>query len=124
DAIGAHVGAHIGTRPRTDAADRAVALARDLDLAVGLARVVAGDEVLAARLDPSHRPAELARRERDEKVVRIELAAHAERAAGVALDHADVGFRHAEERREDPPAEERRFGRAPDGYALFLAIPF
>ena len=49
-------------------------------------------QVLAAVLDPFHRAAELARRERDQEILRIELAAHAEAAADVVLDHGDGVF--------------------------------
>ncbi len=45
-------------------------------------------QVLAAVLDPLDRPAGRARRERDQEILRIEFAAHAEAAADVVLDHA------------------------------------
>ena len=51
-----------------------------------LARVVRGHEVLGAILDPLHGAAEPLRRERDQDVLGIELAAHAEAAADVDLD--------------------------------------
>ncbi len=46
-------------------------------------------QVFAAVLGPLHRPADMPRRERDEKILRIELAARAEAAADVVLDHVD-----------------------------------
>ena len=80
--------------------DRAVARAGDLQLAVDLARMVGRDQVLAAILDPLHRTADQARRERDEEILRIELALDAEAAADVDLDHVDVGLGDAEHRRQ------------------------
>src|ERR1044071_9691507 len=124
DLVRAHVGADVRSRPSAQAEYLPLSSAGELDLAVGLARMVARDEVLAPRLDPLHRAAHMPRRERNQEIVRIELAAHAERAASVALDHPDVRFRHAEERREDAPAQERRLGRTPDRELLCAAIPF
>src|SRR5690242_13853065 len=84
--------------------------------------MVAGEEMLAPRLDPLHRATELARGKWNQEIVGIELAADAERAARVAFHHADVRFRHAEKRRQDPAAEERRFGRSPYGHVV--PLPF
>src|SRR5213075_2200470 len=72
------------------------------------------DHMLASILDPFHRLAELARGERDEKVLRIELAAHAERAADIGLDHVDGLDRYAAEHlRKRAPVLEIYLGRAP-----------
>ena len=57
-------------------------------------------EMLAAVLDPFHRPADQARRERNQEIFRIELALDAEAAADIDLDHVDVGLGDAEHRRE------------------------
>ena len=73
--------------------DGAVARARDLELAIDLARMIGRDQMLAAILDPFHRTADQPRRERNEKILRIELALDAEAAADVDLDHVDVGSR-------------------------------
>ena len=54
------------------------------------ARVVRRDEVLRAVLDPLHGPTEAKRRERDEHVLGIQLAADAEAAADVDLDEPHV----------------------------------
>ena len=80
--------------------NRAVAPARDLHLAIDLARVVGRDQMLAAILDPFHRPADEPRRERDQKILGIELALDAEAAADVDLDHVDVALGDPEHRRE------------------------
>src|SRR5207237_9612202 len=86
------------------------------------ARMIARAEVVAARLDPLHGMAEVPRREGNQEIVGVELAADPERAAGIAFHHADVRFLHAEQRRQDAPAEEWCFRRAPDREPL--ARPF
>src|SRR5207237_8764706 len=91
-AVGAEVGAHVDPDLAAQRNDGAVVLAQQLELAVHLARVVGGEQVLAPVLDPLHRAAELARGPGNEKVLGIELAAHAEAAADVALDHVDAFF--------------------------------
>ena len=50
----------------------------------------------------------MARRERDEKVLRIELAAHAEAAADVVLDHVDGALGKPQHGREHAAVEEQR----------------
>ena len=89
-AVGAHVGAHVGVDVAAQADDRAVALAGDLEVASVLAGVVHRHQILAAVLDPLHRALDVARRERDEEILRIELAARAVAAADVVLDHLDL----------------------------------
>ena len=54
-AVGAHIGAHVDPRRAAQRDDASVALAQELDLAVHLARVVRGEQVLAAVLGPFHR---------------------------------------------------------------------
>ena len=68
-------------------------VAGDLDVAFGLARMVHRHQVLAAVLGPFHRPADMAGGERDEEILRIELAARAEAAADVVLHHVDRALR-------------------------------
>ena len=95
-AVGADIGAHGRSQacPRS-AEDRAVAIAGDLQLALGVARMIGGEQMLAAVLDPFDRPAGQARGKRNEKILGIELAARAEAAADVVLHHADGAFRQA-----------------------------
>ena len=57
-AVGAQIGADVGMGVAAQRQDRAVALAGDLELAFGVARVIGGDQMLAAVLDPFHRPAD------------------------------------------------------------------
>jgi hypothetical protein len=58
-----------------------------------LARVVGRHQVLAPVLDPFDGTADMTGCERDQKVLRVELAAHAEAAADVGLDHVDGALR-------------------------------
>ena len=99
-------------------------VASDLQLAFGVARVIAGEQVLAAVLDPFHRPAELARRERDQEILRIELAAHAEAAADVGLDHGDGVLGEAHLLRQDGAVVEGHLGGAMHGEMAAPRIPF
>ena len=86
--VGADIGALVGDGVSAQRQDCAVAIAGDLQLAVGVAGMIGGGEVLAAILDPLDRPAGEARRERNEEILGIELAARAEAAADVVLHHA------------------------------------
>src|SRR5262249_12880230 len=83
--VGADVGALVGGGAAAQRSNRAVPLAGDLELAFGVAGMIGGGEMLAAILDPLHRTAGQARRERDQEILRIELAARAEAAADVVL---------------------------------------
>ncbi len=106
-AVGADIGAHVGMEPPAHAEDGAVAPAGDLELAIELAGMVAGEEMLAPVLDPFDRPAEMARREGDEEILGIELAAHAEAAADIVLDHRDGVLGEPHLAREHAPVGER-----------------
>ncbi len=91
---------------------RAVARAGDFDIDLRLPRVVHGHQVFAPILDPLHRPPDVTRRERDEKILGVELAARPEAAADVILHHRDGVFRQAHQLGENPPVEERHLGGA------------
>ena len=77
--------------------------------------------MLAAVLGPFHRPADVARRERDQEILRIELAARAEAAADVVLDHVDGIVGEAELLGEDAAVEEQHLGGARHASAVPLA---
>ena len=98
-AVGAQIGADVGMGVAAQRPDGAVAVAGDLEVALDIARVIGRDEMLAPVLDPFHRPADRLRRERDQEILGIELAAHAKAAADVALDHGDGVFRQRQLRR-------------------------
>ena len=99
-------------------------VAGDLQLAVGVAGVIGGGEVLAAVLDPFDRPAGQARRERNEEILGIEFAARAEAAAHVVLHHADGAFRQAYLFRQHAPIEEGDLGCAMDRQLTLRGVPF
>ena len=77
-----------------------------------LARMIGGDQMLAAVLDPFHRAIEPQRAETDEHVLGIKLAAHAEAAAGVAFMQMHGGGRQPEHARQAVAVPMRHFGGA------------
>ncbi len=94
--------------------DGAVARAGDLQVAFRLARMVHRHQVLAPVLGPLDRTADVARRERNQEILGIELAARTEAAADVVLDHLDGVFGKPDLLGEDAPVEERHLGGARD----------
>ena len=82
-----------------------------------------GEQMLAAILDPLHRPADKARRERNQEILRIEFAAHAEAAADVVLDHADGLLRQAQLLRQNAAVGERHLGCAVHGELCPRRVP-
>ena len=111
-AVGADIGADIGLGMAAQRENGAVAVAGDLELAGDVAGVVGGGQMLPAVLDPFHGTADVPRGERDEEILRIELAAHTEAAADVVLDHADRRFRQSHLLCQDAPIGERHLGGA------------
>ena len=85
-AMGAHIAALVVKEFVVDAEDAAVRIDRGARVVALLARMIGGDQVLAPVLDPFHRPAEPQRRDADQHVLGIELAADAEAAADMALE--------------------------------------
>jgi hypothetical protein len=123
-AVGADIGAHVAVDVAAQAEDDPVARAGDLDVAVDLARVVGRHQVLAAILDPFHRPADVAGRERNQEILGIELAAHPEAAADVGLDHVDRALRQPEHGRQHLAVEEQNLGGAENREPAVGCIPF
>ena len=119
----AQVRASVDPRAAAQGKDRPILLAGNLDLAIGLARVIRAEQVLASVLDPFHRPVELARRERNQVVLGIELAAHAEAAADIGLDHVDAFLGQVHALRKNPPVSERHLGRARNRHLGVRSIP-
>ena len=99
------------------------AIAGDLQLALGFAGVIGGEEMLPAVLDPLDRTAGEARGKRDEVILGIEFAARAEAAADVVLHHADRAFRQAHLRCQHAPVDKGDLGRAVDGQPTVLGVP-
>ena len=113
-AVGAQIGADVGMGVTAQRPDRAVAIAGDLKLALDVAGVIGRNQMFPAILDPFHRPADGLGCERNQEILGIELAADAERAADVALDHGDGIFRQRQLRREDAADGEGDLGGAVD----------
>jgi hypothetical protein len=86
--MGADVGALVVPELVVDCEQPSVAVDARLDPVGLLARVVGADQVLAPVLDPFDRAPEPQRRDADQHVLRIELAADAEAAADMRLVHA------------------------------------
>ncbi len=110
--VGTHIGALVVEVAIVDCEDRAVGLDRRANAMQLLARVIGGDQVLAPVLDPLHGPAEPHRGDADQHVLRIELAADAEAAADMGLEHMDRGRRDAEHAREQLANAMGHLGRA------------
>ena len=123
-AVGADVGALIGPGVAAQRPDRAIRVAGDLQLAFGIAGMIGGAEVFAAILDPFHRPAGEARRERDQKIFRIEFAARAEASADVVFHHPDRAFGQLHLLCQNAPVEEGDLGRAEDREQTARRVPF
>ena len=81
----AHIGALVEEELVLHAEDLSVLVDRGADAVPLLARVVGGDQMLAPVLDPFYRPAEFERRGTNKNILGIDLAAHAEAAADMAL---------------------------------------
>src|SRR5215470_18160624 len=81
-----------------------------------------GHEMLAPVLNPFDRMAELARRERDQEILWIELAARPKATANVILDIVDRFLRQPHHGRHGAAVEERKLGGA--RYDELGAVPF
>ena len=98
-------------RPRRPAYD-AGAVAGDFKVAGNVAGMIGRDQMLAAVFDPFHRPPRDPCRERDQKIFRIEFAAHAEAAADVVLHHPDRAFGNSHLPRQDAAIGKGHLGGA------------
>ena len=122
--VGAHVGADVDIGMPAQAEDGAVARAGDLHVALRLARMVHGHEMLAPVFRPFHRTSAVARRERDEKILRIEFAARSEPAADVVLDQLDRAFGQGHLPGERAAVEEQHLGGAGERELPARGVPF
>ncbi len=86
-------GAAIDHKTVAQRQDAALFVEADLHVVDLVARMARADQMLAAVLDPLHRPAEPARQERDQQIFRIDVALDAETAADIERDaaHARLG---------------------------------
>ena len=88
----------------------AVGVDRHLHVPVLVALADGGDEILAAVLHPSQRPAEQQRRGRQRQLLGMERRLRSEAAAGVGRHHADALLADAERRHQDLLGAMRRLG--------------
>jgi hypothetical protein len=124
DSLRADVRALVAPRTITEGEQLSVGARGDLELVNLLPCVVRRDEVLGAVFDPLDRAAEVTGCEGHEQIFRIELAAHAERAADRKLDQADLLGRKAQHLREDDEVEVLHLRRAPHGQAFGQRVVF
>ena len=97
-----------------DREDMAVIVKADLDIVPLVARMGRAHQVLAALLDPAHRPAEPAREERDQQVLGVDMALAAKAAADIERDAAHPRLGQAEQRGGLAPHPMHHLGRGPD----------
>ena len=98
--VRAHIGAVVVEELIVDAEDAAFCVDGGADVMVLLARMIGGDQMLAAVLDPFDRPAEFQRGGADQHVFGIDFAADAEAAADMAFVELN-GFRRAAQHLRD-----------------------
>ena len=110
--MGAHIGAVVVVDHVVDRQDFALLGAGGAHLVVLVARVVGGDQVLAAILDPFHRTVEPHRGDADQHVLGIKLAANAKAAADMRLVALHRRRRPAEHARDQFLVPVRHLGGA------------
>ena len=93
DAGRSGVGAHVGERAHAIGEHLAVRVEREFGAALDIAALGRGEEFLDAFGGPSHRALQGARGEGDDDVLGIKPRLHAEPAADVVDDDADLGLR-------------------------------
>jgi hypothetical protein len=101
------VGAHVGVQLDLEAEQRAVLAAGDLDVLDLVAAVRRGLVVLAARLGPLDRPAELAGDDQREDLLGVDVELGAEAATDVRGDDAQLVLRDARGQRQHHPQDVR-----------------
>ncbi len=108
----AHIGALIEIKLILQCEHAAIGIHRDPGMVALLARMVGGHQVLTPVLDPFDRPREPHCREADEKILRVELAADAEPATGIAFLQHDPGRAASEHAHQAVTVAMRHLGRA------------
>ena len=104
------VGAHVGEQLDLEPEDRAVLAGGDLDVLDLVAAVRGRLVVLAARLGPLDRPAELAGHDEGEHLLGVDVELGAEAAAHVGRDDAQLVLRDAGGERQHHPQDVRDLG--------------
>ena len=119
-AVSANVCPHVAVDRGSQAQQRSVALGCDLHFAQHLAGVVGRGQMLHPVFHPLHRKPQLERREGDQEVFGVELAAHPEAAAHVRLDEVDALFLDLQVAGQYRSVGVGDFGRPPDPH---LPVP-
>jgi hypothetical protein len=91
--VRAHIGALIVEIAIVDGENDAIGVERGADLVYLLARMIGGDQVFAAILEPFHRAMESLGGDADQDIFRVKLAAHAEAAADMRFMDMDCARR-------------------------------
>ena len=110
--VGAHIGALIVKDLVVDRENAPVAIDRGAHAMLLLARMIGGDQMLAAILDPFDRPLQAQRGDADQHVLRIDLAANAEAAADMPFKKVHRRRTAAEHARDLVPVPMRHLGGA------------
>ena len=115
-AVGPHVAPQRAVNLRPHSQDDAITVGGNLQLTYMLPGVVGGDQVLHAVFDPLDWAAQFHGAERNDEVLRVELAADPETSANVGFNEVDTVFRHLQKRGQYPPVEVGYLGLAPHGH--------
>src|SRR5215467_5497032 len=123
--VGAHIGALVVEVAIINGEDPSLIVDGSAQAVELLARMIGGHQMLAAVLDPFHRPVESHRRDTDQHIFRIELAADAEASADVGFVYVDRGRRAFEHPREQLAIAVRHLGGAMqfEGVACYVIAP-
>ncbi len=119
DRVRAGVAQHVGV----DRPQPTVGVEAGAHRVVVIARMRAGDEVLAPCLHPLHRPPEPHREQAQRDVLRIHDALHAEAAAHVGRDDAQLVLGQAERLRQRVTCEMRHLRARPEGQLPLGGVP-
>src|SRR4029453_14676446 len=109
------VAAHVGGEVDLQAQDATVSGGGELDVLDDVAAVDGGLVVLAARLGPLDRLAELTGDDEGDDLLGVDVQLGAETAAHIGGDHPDLVFRHAGVQGDEDPDEVGNLRGGPDG---------
>ena len=107
------IGADVGPSPDAKAAERAVAAGADRDVVHLGAPVCHAEQVLGARLDPAHRPAQTSGERDDQDLLDVGAALGAEAAADPGRTHTYLVRCESEDRCTPRRARRTRLGSMP-----------
>ena len=124
-AVGMVVGADIRQRPDAQAEDFSVVVERERGLGNVVARLLVGEQALAALTNPFHRPSEQPGGDYGHDVLVVQGTLHAKAAADVLGDDADLGLGDHEDLAGEHAANQvRALHGAAQGMAVVAGIVF